>query len=324
MEAFSTLIVDVPQDFKRLLKHYKRLADNLPGKLYFVGNKEVGELVRAWRASEGELIDWIDEDSLIPFDTVHSCMKERLESVLNGRDLSRGITGWYYQQFLKMQYARKCKDEYYMVWDGDTSPCRKVDMVQDQSGKPYFDMKSEYHEGYFDTIERLFPGMRKVISRSFISEHMLIKTDIMNEMIAAIENNSEISGNSFWEKVLNAIPVDRIQESDFSEFETYGTYTALRHMDVYALREWHSFRLAGNFFHVETISDRDFIWLGRDFDAISFEKDHFVRDDHKNLFDNPLYQEKLSARQMLECVQDLFNGGYVEVWGDNKELYNKT
>ena len=64
--------------------------------------------------------------------------------------------------------------------------------------------------------------------------------------------------------------------------------------------------------------------MGKDFDAISFEKGHYVREDHKNLFDNPRYQEKLSARQMLESVQDLFNGGYVEVWGESNGLYNKT
>ena len=46
----------------------------------------------------------------------------------------------------------------------------------------------------------------------------------------------------------------------------------------------------------------------------SFEKNQSVREDHKNLFDNPEYQEKLSARQMLEAVQPEFNGGYVEVW----------
>ena len=76
--------------------------------------------------------------------------------------------------------------------------------------------------------------------------------------------------------------------------------------------------------HTEHISERDFNWLGKDFDAISFEKGHYVREDHKNLFDNPRYQEKLSARQMLESVQDLFNGGYVEVWGKSNGLYNKT
>ena len=70
----------------------------------------------------------------------------------------------------------------------------------------------------------------------------------------------------------------------------------------------------GLYFNPDTISDRDFEWLGRDFYAISFEKGHAIRKDHQNLFDNPKYQEKLSARRMLEIAQEEATEGYVEVW----------
>ncbi len=347
---YKTLVVVTPADFRRVQRLYGRLAKNLPGQLIFVGNKEVGELAERLRTetatevtdgeepitgAAAERIGWIDEDALLSFDEVHALMTERLAPILKGRELPRGVTGWYYQQFLKMQYALICEDEYYMVWDGDTIPCRPIRMFQEESGKPYFDLKTELHEGYFETLGRILPGMRKVIGRSFISEHMLFKTEYMREMIAEIEANGvgnegmqkdplqisengagreNYSGMKFWERILHAIPTERIQESDFSEFETYGTFCALRHMGDYVLREWHSFRLGGEFFDTETISERDFAWLGRDFDAISFEKGHSVREDHRNLFNNPKYQEKLSPRQMLESVQDLFNGGYVEAW----------
>ena len=48
--------------------------------------------------------------------------------------------------------------------------------------------------------------------------------------------------------------------------------------------------------------------------AISFEKWSEVREDHSNLFDNPEYQKKLSARKMLEIAQEEFTDGYKEVW----------
>ena len=163
-------------------------------------------------------------------------------------------------------------------------------------------------------MERLLPGVGKVIGRSFISEHMLIKREYMLELIEEIEQNESIPGNAFWEKILNSIPAEKIQEAVFSEFETYGSFVAVRHQSAYRLRSWHSFRLGGEFFDPATICDRDFEWLGRDFDAISFEKGHFVREDHKNLFDNPRYQEKLSPRKMLETVQEVFQDGYIEVW----------
>ena len=163
-------------------------------------------------------------------------------------------------------------------------------------------------------------GVTKVYADAIVESWDALEAAVRaGERIDGSETAAGAEGKSgkqhFWERILYAIPSDRLQESDFSEFETYGTYCALRHMGDYALREWHSFRLGGEFFDTDTISERDFAWLSRDFDAISFEKGHKVREDHRNLFDNPAYQEKLSPRQMLESIQDLFNGGYVEVWG---------
>ncbi len=317
---FDTLVVITPQDVTRLIKLYPRLVDNISyGRICFVGAKEVGEIVCA-DENIGDKVSFVEENSLIPFSEVHECISKKMEGILAGRQLPRGITGWYYQQFLKMQYALVCKDEYYMVWDGDTIPCKKINMFQIESGKPYLDMKHEYHAEYFETLGKILPGFRKVIERSFISEHMLIKTEIMKSLIAEIESNSAIEGSCFWEKIINAIPAEKIQDSSFSEFETYGTYTAIRFQDVYKLREWHSFRQGGTFFNIDTISDRDFNWLAKDFDAISFEKGHTVREDNANLFDNPYYQEKLTPKQMLQVAQMEYKDGYKEVWADDKDI----
>ncbi len=201
-----------------------------------------------------------------------------------------------------------------MVWDGDTVPCRDIRMFKEGSGEPFLDLKTEYKAQYFEIMGRLIPGLKKFIAKSFISEHMLIRCEYMKELTEEIEANEQIAGSVFWEKILNAIPMEQLQDAVFSEFETYGSFVALRHSSAYRLREWHSFRLGGEFFDPQTISERDFDWLGRDFDAISFEKGHSVREDHKNLFDNPYYQEKLGPRQMLEAVQPEFRGGYTEVW----------
>lgn len=319
---FNTLVVITPADCQRLLRLYPRLVDSFPyGSVCFVGAAGVKQALEAdeYLASKTE---WIDENSIVSFDEVHACMAEKMKDILAGRELPRGITGWYYQQFLKMQYAFTCEDEYYMVWDGDTIPCRKIKMFQDESGKPYLDMKHEYHEEYFETMGRILPGFSKVIERSFISEHMLIRTDIMRELVTAIEKNEAISGEKFWEKIINAIPAEKIQDSAFSEFETYGTFCALRHMSVYKLREWHSFRQGGTFFSINKITDRDFNWLSKDFDAISFEKGHEVRRDNANLFDNPYYQERLTPKQMLQAAQMEFKEGYKEVWGEGQGAAN--
>ncbi len=313
IQEFDALIMVTEPDYLRLEKHYARLADNLPARrVLFIGSAKVGERVK--NSGLGDKIGFINEEDVLSFSKVHEVMKDIMKDLLKGQELPRGVTGWYYQQFLKMQYARICKEAYYLVWDGDTIPCKPFSMFSEDGDTPYLDLKTEYHEEYFTTLAKILPGMKKCIQKSFIAEHMLMNCDIMKQMLEDIEGNQALAGETFWEKILRAIGVDKIQDNSFSEFETYGTYVCLKHLGAYRLRDWHSFRLGGAFFDPETICDRDFEWLGKDFFAISFEKGHLVREDHKNLFDNIKYQEKLSARQMLEIAQQEFQEGYLEVW----------
>lgn len=313
-EKYDALIMTVPNDYKRVEHLYKRLISDLPARrVRFIGNSEVGELVR--KSGFGYKLTFTNENNILPFDDVHAVMKDALSEILNGRELPRGITGWYYQQFLKMAYSKVCKDDYYLVWDGDTVPCKYFSMFKEGTNKPYFDLKSEYHEDYFITLSKLLPGMGKVIRKSFISEHMLMNKEYMLELIDTIEANGNLKGETFYEKIIYAIEPEKLMSNSFSEFETYGTFVAIKHMDAYQLREWHSFRYGGDFFDSKTIDDEDFRWLSRDFGAISFEKDHEVREDHRNLFDNKEYQAKLSARQMLEAAQEEFLGdSFIETW----------
>ena len=308
---FDVLIVVTAQDCQRLLGMYERLVNNFSyGKICFIGNEAVRDVAFSNERIRDH-ITWVNENDVIAFNDVHQVISKRLESVLGGKELPRGITGWYYQQFIKMQYSMLCNNEYYMSWDGDTVPCKEVVMFNDD-GKPYLDLKHEYNELYFTTMGRLIPGLGKFIEPSFISEHMLFRCDIMKRLIDKIEANDTIPGSRFYEKIINCIPLEDIQGNGFSEFETYGSFVCLTSPQAYKLREWHSFRLAGEFFDPETISDDDYEWLSHDFDAVSFEKGMTVREDHKNLFDNKEYQSKLSAGQMLKIAQEEFKDGYIE------------
>lgn len=328
MENYNAIVLTTPADFERLQGNYARMVRNLaPRKIVFIGSRKVQELIQQSDV-EGQ-VGFFDEDELIPFAEVHKIMKELLQT----DELPRGVTGWYYQQFLKMQYAFVCKEDYYLIWDGDTVPCKPFSMFR-EDGLPYLDLKQEYHEEYFHTIENLLPGMHKSIAKSFISEHMLIRCDIMKQLIWDImgssakntdnvvndtaKNNTQTQ-NPFYEKILRAIRPGQIMNTAFSEFETYGTYVIFRYTDAYCLRDWHSFRLGGEFFHPERMTDEDYAWLGKDFDAISFEKGHTVREDHEEIFTSPRYREKLSARQILELAQQEFQEGYKEIWDEDSK-----
>lgn len=311
-EKFDTLIVITPKDYERCANNLKRVIEYLPSdRLIFVGSTQVGELVE--KSNLGPKASFICEDDILPFSVVNDIMADHMKDYLNGEPLPRGYTGWYYQQFLKMQYSLMCENNYYMTWDGDTVPCKEFSMFK-EDGTPFFDYKHELHEPYFETMGKLIPGLRKLISQSFISEHMIFNCEIMKQLIDKIESNEELTGDTYYEKIIRAIEPANIPNSYFSEFETYGSFVCITDPSRYRLREWHSFRLAGEFFDPNTISDSDYEWLARDFDAISFEKGMYVREDHKNLFDNKKYQEKLSARQMLEIAQEEFKEGYLEKW----------
>lgn len=312
---YDAIVVVTPKDFKRVECNNERIVQYLPvRKVIFVGSEELGHMVK--ESGLGEKADFMNENDLIPFTAVHQCMAEVMADILKGRELPRGLAGWYYQQFLKMEYARRCEDRYYMSWDGDTVPCREFSMFAADK-KPYFDLKHEYCDEYFVTMKALDPRLGKTIDKSFISEHMLFDCGYMKEMLEKIESRNDILGEKFWEKIFHAVRLEFIQENSFSEFETYGTYMSVYHPDVYAFRNWHSFRYGGYYFHPEQMSERDYQWLGKDFFAISFEKDHTVRPDLDNLFNNPVYQSKLTARQMVQIAQEE-SEGYEEVWEEDE------
>lgn len=309
--TFDAIIVTTAKDYLRVHSNYKRILDLLPSKkIVFVGNDEVGKLVAGeeWADRAG----FINENDVLPFDKVNDVMKQ----LLHTENVPRSVTGWYYQQFLKMKYADFSENPYYLVWDGDTVPTKAFSMFDATDTYPYFDMKYEYHEEYFITLEKLFPGMKKVLGKSFIAEHMIFSVSIMREMIERIEANASLGDGPFYEKILRAIRPGELTSNSFSEFETYGTYVAFNHPDVYRLKDWHSIRYGSIYFIPEQLTEEDYLWISKDFDAVSFEKNMDYNPDIAALFTNKEYRSKLSARQIIEAIQDS-SEGMREEWEDS-------
>ena len=198
---------------------------------------------------------------------------QRIRELYSSRtDKKPNRAGWYIQQFIKMQFARFTNDDYYLIWDSDTIPLKHVQLF-DESSRPFFDMKTEYHVPYFETINRIFPDIRKTAKGSFISEHMLIKAEYMRELINETESRAELKGADFQEKIINAINVNDLAYSGFSEFETYGSYVVARHPNAYSLREWHSLRCGRRFYSdLSVIDEENRRWLSQKYDALSLEK----------------------------------------------------
>ena len=138
---------------------------------------------------------FINEDTLVSKEEINKFLQTE-RSIITTR------INWYEQQFLKMAYSRICKNEYYLIWDADTIPIKSIQLFK--NNHPFFDMKTEHHIPYFQTIKRLLPDL-KFSNKSYISEHQMIKTEYMKNLLDEIENNSELKGKLFWEKILMAI-----------------------------------------------------------------------------------------------------------------------
>ena len=261
----SLVVPIVYKDFQKMkcnFYFYKRYIKGI-NNLIFIGDKKVEKLIRHKYQNFEIPLNFINENELIDIKRVKNLIKKRNE-------FATLRSGWYIQQFLKIEYSKFCLDNYYLIWDSDTIPIKDVRMFN-ISGKPFFDVKTEYHEPYFITMKKVFPGLEKKWNYSFVSEHMLIKTEIMKNLIYRIEINNHISGDTWYEKIINCIDINDLSFSGFSEFETYGTFVNKYYINTYDIRPWKSLREGSQYYNPNYLTDKDIQNISKNYDAISFE-----------------------------------------------------
>lgn len=215
-------------------------------------------------SSSNKKVKLIDENRLVnglSFDSVRKCVQSHLHN---------NLTGWYFQQFLKMGFAlSKYANDYYLVWDSDTVPLNKLSFIN-ENGKYLFMPKTEHHIPYFNTIDNLFNAPIKA-KFSFISEHMIFDVRIMKELISKIESSIILNSptDALWfEKCIYAIQSGIML--GFSEFETYGTYCLNYHPKIFSLRTFRTFRRGGLIYGAFP-TNKEISSLSNDLDTCSFE-----------------------------------------------------
>ena len=209
----------------------------------------------------------IDENSFVPglsFSTVSSLIKKRCEWK---------NYGWYLQQFLKIGFATsEYAKEQYLIWDADTFPLRPLLFYE--NAKYFVTPKTEYHKPYFKTIHKLL-NLDKIADYSFIAEHMMIDVNVMKEMINTLMK-SDVQGDTWWEKIINALDTDDKSEKSmfaFSEFETYGTYFLANYRDRLITKTLKTYREAGTIYG-RGVTNKQLQSLSEEYDTVSFEVRH--------------------------------------------------
>jgi len=251
-------------DLYSFLCSYPYIIQNLPCKrIVLIGNEAIRNKIRGLNN-----VEFIEENYLLDGLTIDR-IKE-LKKELSG-NVKR--TGWYFQQFLKLGYARICKDDYYLIWDGDTIPINKIDFFT-SDGHPYLSYRDyvEFDKCFDSCQNNLLPrqALKKEIHRSYIAEHMLVNVAVMNEFLDVLENNTNVKGNVFYEKIMHSVPLHYINLSGFSEFEAYAAYLLKYHPSLYVERKWKNLRNAKNYIGSNP-REKDIAWIKKEFDVISIE-----------------------------------------------------
>jgi hypothetical protein len=177
--------------------------------------------------------------------------------------------GWYFQQFLKLQFAfLKPEDDFYLIWDADTIPLRPMRFF-DGAGRMLLTKATEHHLPYFETYRRIL-GEEPNREFSFISQHMLVQKSIAREMLAKIEQLA--TGKESWAwRIVHSLPeIDDLHL--FSEFETCGHYLKNHHPEraIFVERPW--WRFGSDLTKGGIPKEQHLEKLARDYEFVSFEK----------------------------------------------------
>lgn len=293
------------RDFVRADINFDEFFNLFPIKeMLLIGPADLEDVIKGKKDASDfkEKIRFVNENEVLLAKSVQEAV---YEGFLKKHVRLEGFPGWYYQQFLKYSFAMMCQDEYYLEWDADTHPLKKVKLFTDD-GKPVFHIKQEYVPGYFQTLNNLFPDMDNILdgTNSFVAEHMLFNVSYVKEMIEKIMN-TPYEGDTYYRKIIEAT---QSLNRGFSEFETYGNYMNSYHNGVYALEEWKSLRAGGLFFKPGEITDKDKQWLSTDFSAITFERYNSYMPELAELFQNEEYRATMSPYEIYTIIlqSDMF------------------
>jgi hypothetical protein len=176
-----------------------------------------------------------------------------------------GRAGWYYQQLLKLGFARTAlAQEKFLIWDADTIPTRKMAVFDGNT--LLFTRGHELHVPYFET-NRLLIGIDRMKGKKFsaISQHMPVDRALMLDMLKALDAKG---GEGGWIAAIHQAIQGRTGECLFSEYELFADYVRSRHPSRSKLRSLPWLRQGAVLSDIEIAIARKLAWF------ISFEDWH--------------------------------------------------
>ena len=231
---------------------------------------------------------------------IPKCQTRSEVIIVKEEDLNRWCSGEnrLNAQLNIMEQILACKEAFVLLWDASYVPCRPVSLFT-ELGIPIQNICNELTV-YDGVPEGLLPEVHKEITYSFRTGHLLVKTEYLREMVDAIEQESGLA----WENaILKSVKSEHGLSGGFDFFEMYGTYILQKYPEAYVYREWSVLRQGADLLDPEEMTDALLTWLGRQYDAVSFEVGHSVREDNHGLITDPTYQARLTPKQLIQAIQ---------------------
>ncbi|USB33781.1 DUF6492 family protein [Paenibacillus sp. YPG26] len=137
-------------------------------------------------------------------------------------------SGWLYQQLLKLNGDRICRNRHFLVTDADTVLIRPHTFLQ--NGKTIFYYRNWTHPEYLHIHARLL-GQKARSPKSFVNHYMLFDSVKLSRLKRIIEHRHGVRWYTAILKQLN-----RRKQFGFSEFETYGNFLRSNYPSAITLR----------------------------------------------------------------------------------------
>lgn len=240
---FELLILTIERDVGKLAFGMPLLRRYLaPRRTVFVAPEAcIARLERERIPREGDLA--LVEDEILEGLTL-SLVRDLLQA--RGADPRRA--GWYFKQLVIFAYATRAEAaDRYLVWDADTLPLREMSFF-DESGRVAFDVAADLHAPYFETLKNML-GIERQVDYSFISDHMMLEKEIVLALLDRIMGGQAPAGDGLARRAMSSVSEEGLGGGcGFSEYETYGNFTALHSPERFIARKSSRTRMGSSFF----------------------------------------------------------------------------
>jgi len=152
--------------------------------------------------------------------------KEQTPYFFDGKDAS----GWLFQQLLKLNSYKVCKEEHILILDSDTLIINPKKF--EHKGSYILDFSDEFHQPYFKTYKELL-GLKHRMPVSFVCHHQLFKT----KHLKALQETIEKVHIKPWDQAIIEL-ADEKKIHYFSEYETYANFVLEKTNDTYIFEYW--------------------------------------------------------------------------------------